>query len=861
MSRISLILGIILALATAAYAIPIHDIQYTGQPGGESPLVGQTVTITGLVTAEPYAFGGGYYFVQDNAGTWSGIKVVDPNRAVAERDQVTLTGTVAEVNGNTVIQNVTSFEILSSHNPLYPAPIISTSSVSLEPFEGCIVKVDSVIVTNPDAGDGEFEIDDGSGPCRVDDAAEWYFWPTLNQLIGSVEGVVDRFASGAKLEPRLTRDITLPGRQRTIQWIQQVRYSDLMNCVDTSYAFGDTVEITGIVTMPTGLSYAGAGIKFIYEDSHGGPWSGIMSYDTDSTAYPTLFEGDSVRVVGRVSEYKTQESGSPLPSNMTELFITESIDYWIGSGNMPPVPVLPTGELRWPTTAEQWGTVMVKTQNCVVTANNLPNGEWKVDDGSGAVRVDDDSDSLDGFIRPPVGTMIQQIRGWLYNHYGNSNDSSTYELEPLYTSDIVIGAGPPDIVSCVRDPGVPHEADPVEIDCQIVDNSLVENASIFYRVGSSGNFQEAPMTYSNGYWSGEIPDVVQTLNAWVDYYIRAVDDSGNVGIEPPDTSFEMFCYRVTQGPVMTMRDAQYTHWPSHNSPFKGYTITVEGVVTGDTTVNNRYQAYVLQDNDQPWSGMFVSWIDNQLPYNVKVQVTGTVTEADPEWTYKWGGLTKLINVDTLIVTGTGTRTPLAISTGNLAQDSPLAESYEGVLVTVGSPEFPVTVTSINEYDWTIDDGSGPCLIDDDAGKIDSSFWQNIQVGSTFDRITGFFTYSFGTYKIELRNPNDYAGFLAAREIPQVQPLVFNLGDNYPNPFNNVTRIDYTLPMVQNVRLVVYNLMGQRVRVLVDGVQQPGRHIALWDGSDGSGNPVTSGMYFYRIQAGDKIETRKMVLLK
>jgi hypothetical protein len=851
MKQALFILGALILTTGTVYATPIQDIQYTTSPGGESPLAGQVVTITGLVTAESYAFGGDYYFVQDAAPPWTGIRVNDPGRAVAQGDEVTLSGTVAEISGMTVIQNVTAFQILSSHNPLYSPFLVTTGSLAMEANEGCLLQVANVSVTNPSAGNGEFEVNDGSGVCRIDDAAEWYFWPELNQQIGSVVGVVDYLSGGFKLEPRLTFDITLPGRLRTLQWVQQVRQSDLIALRDSSYATGDTVEIIGIVTMPTGLSYAGAGVKFNFQDVHGGPWSSVLSYDPDSSAFPTLFEGDSVRVTGRVSEYFTS------PSGMTEIFITEPIEYWIGSPSaVPPEPVVNTGDLRWPTTAEQWGTVTVKVQNCVVTANNLPFNEWKVDDGSGSVSIDDDSDSLNNFIRPPMGTSIQQIRGWVYHHYGYYTDSTTYKIEPLYLSDIVIGSGPPDVLNCTRGPGVPHEADPVEITCQIVDNSLVESAAVYYRV-NGGAFQQEPLFYSNGYWSGEIPDAVQNPGNWVDYFIRAIDDSGYVGLEPPDTSFEMFCYPVTTGSVLSMQDLQATPWPSKNSPFKGYNVTVEGVVTGDTSVYSRYEAYVLQDADQPWSGTFVSWISNQLTRGQQVKVTGLVTEADPVWTYKWGGLTKIIDVDTVMITGTGTRTPLVISTGSLAQGSPSAEMYEGVLVTVNN----VTVTSVNQYDWSIDDGSGACLMDDDAAAIDSTFWQSIQPYSTFNRVTGFFTYSFGTYKISLRDPDDYDGFAAVEEIQPAQAFAFKLGDNYPNPFNSATRIDYTLPTTQHVRMVVYNLMGQRVRVLVEGTQTAGKHTALWDGRDASGNPTTSGMYFYRLQAGDRIECRKMVMLK
>jgi hypothetical protein len=182
----------------------------------------------------------------------------------------------------------------------------------------------------------------------------------------------------------------------------------------------DTVTIEAIVTMPTGLSYAGDGVKFIYEDEHGGPWSAILSYDPDSSAFPVLFEGDSVRATGYVDEYQTG------PSNMTELWITQPIDIIAIGVTEPAVDTVATGDLRWPTEAEQWGNVMVAVKDVTVIENDLPFGEWSVDDGTGKVNIDDDSDSIDvwqeTYGRPPVGTFIQSIRGWVYHHFGSYSD-------------------------------------------------------------------------------------------------------------------------------------------------------------------------------------------------------------------------------------------------------------------------------------------------------------------------------------------------------------------------------------------------------------------------------------------------------
>ncbi|MCK4301698.1 MAG: T9SS type A sorting domain-containing protein [candidate division Zixibacteria bacterium] len=85
--------------------------------------------------------------------------------------------------------------------------------------------------------------------------------------------------------------------------------------------------------------------------------------------------------------------------------------------------------------------------------------------------------------------------------------------------------------------------------------------------------------------------------------------------------------------------------------------------------------------------------------------------------------------------------------------------------------------------------------------------------------------------------------------------------NYPNPFNPHTWIDYSLPRRSSVRLVVFNLLGQVVRTIVDGERAAGHHTAFWDARDETGTPVASGVYFYRLTAGDVVESRKMVLIR
>ncbi|HCL28440.1 MAG TPA: hypothetical protein DIC52_08395, partial [Candidatus Latescibacteria bacterium] len=98
---------------------------------------------------------------------------------------------------------------------------------------------------------------------------------------------------------------------------------------------------------------------------------------------------------------------------------------------------------------------------------------------------------------------------------------------------------------------------------------------------------------------------------------------------------------------------------------------------------------------------------------------------------------------------------------------------------------------------------------------------------------------------------------------ETRPEAYALRENYPNPFNPETTIKYQLPEAGQVRLEVYNMLGQVVKTLVDNqFQNAGRYTLQWDATNNSGQPLSSGVYFYRVVAGGEFQShKKMLLLK
>ena len=125
----------------------------------------------------------------------------------------------------------------------------------------------------------------------------------------------------------------------------------------------------------------------------------------------------------------------------------------------------------------------------------------------------------------------------------------------------------------------------------------------------------------------------------------------------------------------------------------------------------------------------------------------------------------------------------------------------------------------------------------------------------------------GTYLYRLKQ-TDYSGqfeFSKTIEVSLNAPGYFSLQQNYPNPFNPVTKINYQIPAEIGdqviVSLEIYNLLGEKVKSLVHESKSAGYHSIEWNGTDDNANPVPTGIYVYRLQAGRFIATKRMVLMK
>ncbi len=878
-----LIIALALLLTGAAFATTIRDIQFTADSTGDSPMKDQVVTVSGIVTGEPYAFGGSKMYIQDGVGAWNGIYVylgtninnlVGDTVIVAEGDSVTITGTAAEYYGLTQIKDVTALT-LDSAGVGCPAPVVITAAqANMEDYEGCLVRLLDVEISNPDAGYGEWEIADTTDTVGVDDDgnAAYYFWPDEYDSLISITGLMTYSYSAFKVTPRLAWDIIegpLTGGTKVyarIQRIQQVRYSDLLKtpadaASDISYMVNPdtTIYLKAIVTMPTGLSYAGDGVKFIMSDVHGGPWSAILSYNEDASLYPDMFAGDLIEMGGYIDEYSTS------PSNMTELFLVGDVNL-LGIADLPDTAVITTGDLRVPITAEQWGNVIVRIEKALVVKNSLPFEILGIDDGSGLALVDADSDSLDDYVAPPILTPIESITGWLYHHYGSYADSTSYKLCPLYKEDIVLGEGPAMLLFASRAPaGIPTSAQSVVASVTISTLRTVDTAKVFYKINDGAIASVDMIEGTSNVWSGTIP--AQANGAIVEYYYYVVDDSSDVSALPSNYEEAFFTYKVLDGDP-TVYDIQYTHAESGLSPLHGCSVTfdayltMEGVLAANFKDDAGKGAITVASAQGAWNSVWVLADPSALAAlheGAIVTVSGVVDDDhEAYWAYQTN--TYVVGTVTLKLQD-APMAPTAVTLADLAANP---ESFEGVFIEISDD---AGIGSINSYDLTLTDGVSSFLLDDDLvadSVLDINYQENAIVGGidtlvagdTLSNVMGVVLYSYGSIKIEVRKVDDIT------IKPVVEPGIadvpdnFVLHQNYPNPFNPVTTIRFDLAKATDVKLTIYDISGRRVQELVNSSMNAGSYDLRWNAGH-----LSSGMYLYRIETPEFTATNKLLLLK
>ena len=229
-------------------SVSIYDIQYVADPGASdaSTYEGQTVNVTGIVTAVNSS---GFNISAPAGGAWNGILVYNNTANPAVGDQVTFNGQVVEYNNLTELSNINGFQTLSQGNSVTPT-VITTSQASTEAYEGVLVTVENVSVTQAPSNYNEWYVTDSSGDAQIDD--EYGYIPdpapSVGQVYSSITGIVDYKYGSFGISPRDADDVILDVTANQLPVISDVAHAPLtIYPTDAVTVSADAVDNDGTI--------------------------------------------------------------------------------------------------------------------------------------------------------------------------------------------------------------------------------------------------------------------------------------------------------------------------------------------------------------------------------------------------------------------------------------------------------------------------------------------------------------------------------------------------------------------------------------------------------------------------------------
>jgi len=424
----------------------------------------------------------------------------------------------------------------------------------------------------------------------------------------------------------------------------------------------------------------------------------------------------------------------------------------------------------------------------------------------------------------------------------------------------------PVISEGLRDPGVPIPDAPVHVTAVIESGGEAAIRDVvleFIIDGDEGHSVEMENVEGNTY-AGTIPATEEGSNVW--YRIVATDEADMVSYAP--SAIWYWSYVVREPGGLTIQDVQRVpgDWGVDYSPYNGYEVTVRGVLTTPATFNLQYGAYVIQNGPgDDWAGICVRGIEADLNEGDLIEVTGTVMERDPNDRNHWEYATYIDASDYSVLGSPGMPEPLLVDVGELVW-AERAEQLEGVYVEVRDFEIgSIDADALGLGYWPITDNTGDSwfttnglteeVIKDRELFLDTGQGEGLVHNTWFEWIKGVFTENYGYYAIAPTGDED-VGPLEVQTDDPITPYRFALDPAYPNPFNATTKVGFGLDGNTRVRLALYDLAGRRVATLTEGEMRAGHYDFNVDAS-----LLSAGVYVLRLEAGARVDSRKLVLMK
>lgn len=462
----------------------------------------------------------------------------------------------------------------------------------------------------------------------------------------------------------------------------------------------------------------------------------------------------------------------------------------------------------------------------------------------------------DDFVPPPPGSRIN-VQGFLLyqrdDPFARGNPArELISMAPMERSDLEITEAPPIVANLSRPDFVPG-ADAITVTADVTADptrSLTSVELVYTTSDNSAEQTAAGTDGGSGTYSFTIP--AQADGVFVDYWVRATDNTGAESIENDPSAG----YRVLTNGITQISHIQETSTgAAGDSPFRNVTTDMNITATVVTDPASSGLAAIQDDAGLgAWSGVVLrgSSETDALSRGDVINITNARIEES-------FGLTRLRDLTFTVTSTGGAGLDYKVVTTDVLADEAISEAHEGMML-----RFEGVEVGTNQADAPSDFGeftvgtigSGAFVrVDDASAQFSGDFNDNLTEGQTFAYIQGLWSYSFSNYKLMPESLDDVGTSGLSNEEDGI-PATYELHANYPNPFNPATTISYDVAGTDMVRLEVFDVLGRKVSTLVNTQQTPGKYNVQFDARD-----FASGVYVYRLEAGSRVFTRTMLLLK
>ncbi len=901
---------LIMALATMALGLmaqtvlSCYDIQYTTDPNGNSPYMDMQVTVQAIVTGTRYYTGSnpnnfGFFIGDATGGPWSGLFVYNQVHQPQVGDLVRITATVIEYYNWTELTSVTSFQVLSSGNPLPPATLITTGdlvySPSTEQWENVFVKVRNVTVTSLPNVYQEFNVTDGSGACQIDNQ---FFTPghawegiALGNTFTEIRGIVDYSFSMYAINPRSNADIFTDTTTTALSL--PVLTANLGSIVNVPInAFGLQ---TGNLNYSFDLIYNPAVLDFASLSNTGSiTSSGSLSFEPSNGTISINYNGLANIDEGILlyASFNTINTGVSSLNINNAIFNTEDISN-ISAGsvtvnstynslgdtltviqhpilNIPEI-VIPGETLvitcLAPPETSGWSASLVhgaKTVNLpIIGAEQLSNPHrWLLHTTIPEVAVYElynlrvrANGGLDDTTRNAVHVVPTRKTNYYFAHITDLHmPTRIYWPEPGFDTDSLAVV---DFRTVMDDLNL-IQPEFVLITGDIINEGELEGFAGQHWYGWAQKvFSELQipfyLTSGNhdiGGWNSTPPPAGSSRRNWWRYFGWNWLDNNDYswGKHTQDYSFT---YGNTHF-IGLENYINYESWRTHIYGGQSYTLNQMNWLNSELASYPNHTKVLFHHYD--YSGQLnltnlgidmALWghvHSNQGSIYQQPYDLGTRSVCDGNRSYR------MIRVNGNQLTPTNTI--YAGSSGQNITQNFFPNNY-------GQADSVMVVISNNQpfsFENTLVKFKLP------RGSADFTVWNGI-----LEQVDNSGEYTICYVRVNLTSNSSRNVSIKANTVsnsdPVLVPSVLELRNLYPNPFRINSTLVFETKSSVPLSIKVYNLRGELVRVLFDGQSSGREQVLNWDGKADGGRELPTGMYLIRLQSGSQSQVRKTIKIK